>query len=97
MLIFRPFSVGCTNYTLAQNASTQIHIEFQPMEVGDHQRELVILYDTGLCDSDLFLTNMLNFTYCHLTATQCICFLHKLDLHDFLFITFHSDTSTSHE
>jgi len=67
------------------------------MEVGDHQKELVILYDTGLCDSDLFLMNILNITNCHLTAKQCICFLLKLDLHDLLFITFHSDTYASHK
>ena len=44
---YRPFAVSCTNHTLEKNASTQIHIEFQPMQVGDHQRELVVHYDTG--------------------------------------------------
>ena len=60
--------MGCTNYTLEQNASTQIHIEFQPMEVGDHQRELVVHYDTGLYDSDLSLNKHFKHSIFHVSC-----------------------------
>lgn len=43
----RPFTVSPDNGTLAVNDSIQITVEFQPMTVGDHFRELVLHYDTG--------------------------------------------------
>ncbi|XP_071973078.1 hydrocephalus-inducing protein homolog isoform X2 [Engystomops pustulosus] len=43
----RPFNVEPVSGTLDVGNSMQVILEFQPLEVGDHRQELLILYDTG--------------------------------------------------
>lgn len=42
-----PFSVTPENGILPVNESMQVTVNFQPMTVGDHQKDLVLHYDTG--------------------------------------------------
>ncbi|XP_073461747.1 hydrocephalus-inducing protein homolog [Aquarana catesbeiana] len=47
LLTERPFSVEPLSGTLDIGDSMQVTVEFQPLEVGDHKKFLLIHYDTG--------------------------------------------------
>lgn len=46
---FRPFSVTPEIGTLPVQESMQVTIEYTPQKTGDHNADLVLTYDTGMC------------------------------------------------
>ena len=44
---YRPFRVLAESSVLPVGGSTQVTLEFKPEKVGDHQKDLVLKYDTG--------------------------------------------------
>ncbi len=49
LIVCRPFSVTPTTSTLAVGACMQVSVEFTPKKLGDHNKELIIYYETGEC------------------------------------------------
>uniref|UniRef100_H2YKD6 Uncharacterized protein n=1 Tax=Ciona savignyi TaxID=51511 RepID=H2YKD6_CIOSA len=46
-LVDKPFSVSASSGQLAVGDSMQVTVEFKAMKIGDHQKDLIIRYNTG--------------------------------------------------